>query len=242
MAAEPYFTPATFRFLRALKRHNERAWFEAHREQYEAAVREPCLRLITDLQAPLASISPVLVASPKRIGGSLFRIHRDARFSADKTPYKTHVGMTFFHAATRASARGGQGTADRGRLDAPLLYLHVEPGRSFLGGGIWHPQPETLTRLRAFLVDNPRSWQHATRRAEFARVYALTGEVLSRAPRGYPGNHPLLDDLRRKDYVASAPLADAEVMRADLPKLLERRYRPLKPMLEWLAMALDLEF
>ena len=90
---QPYFTPATFRFLRALKRNNRRDWFHAHRDEYEAEVKTPCLRLITDIAGPLTAISPQLVASPRAVGGSLFRIHRDTRFSSDKSPYKTHVGM-----------------------------------------------------------------------------------------------------------------------------------------------------
>lgn len=239
---EPYFTPATFRFLRSLARNNERGWFEAHRERYESAVREPCLRLIADLQQPLAKVSPVLVASPKRVGGSLFRIHRDVRFSADKRPYKTHVGMTFFHAATKATARAGEGTVDRGRLDAPVLYLHLEPGACFTGGGVWHPQPDTMKRLRDFIVDNPRSWEHATRRAEFRKLYALDGEALSRPPRGYPPAHPLIDDLKRKDFVASSALDEGELLRPDLPKRLVARWQVLRPLLEWQCLALELEF
>lgn len=240
--AIPYFTPSTFRFLRSLARNNEREWFEAHRATYEEAVREPCLRLIADLQRPLAGLSPSLVASPKRVGGSLFRINRDTRFSADKRPYKTHAGMTFFHAATKATARAGEGTADRGRLDAPVLYLHVEPGSSFTGGGVWHPQPGTTKRLRDFIVDNPRSWEHATRRAEFRKSFELTGDSLARAPRGYSADHPLIDDLKRKDFVATAALEDDELMRPDLPKRLLARWRVLRPLLEWQCLALELEF
>jgi uncharacterized protein (TIGR02453 family) len=240
--AVPYFTPDTFRFLRALARHNERKWFEANRERYERSVREPCLRLVTDLQAPLAALSPVLVASPKKLGGSLFRIHRDVRFSADKRPYKTHAGMWFFHSATKATPRAGEGTVDRGQLDAPGLYLHVEPGRCFTGGGLWHPQPATLKRLRDFVVDNPRSWTHATRRPEFKRVYALTGETLTRAPKGYPPAHELIDDLKRKDFVATTALSDDELLRGDLVKVLVQRYRLMVPMLEWLCLALDLDW
>jgi uncharacterized protein (TIGR02453 family) len=170
---EPYFTPATFRFLRALKRNNRRDWFHAHKAQYEEHVKAPALRLITDIADPLRTISPQLVASPRAVGGSLFRIHRDTRFSSDKKPYKTHVGLSFYHAATKATARGSLGTAALGRLDAPVLYLHLEPGACFTGGGIWHPQPETLKRLRDFLVDNPRSWKKATRERAFTRVFEL---------------------------------------------------------------------
>jgi uncharacterized protein (TIGR02453 family) len=242
MPASPHFTPATFRFLRALARHNEREWFEANRATYESAVREPCLRLIADLQPLLAQLSPVLIANPKKVGGSLFRIHRDVRFSADKRPYKTHAGMWFYHAATKATPRAGEGTADRGQLDAPGLYLHLEPRACFTGGGLWHPQPQTLKRLRDFVVDNPRSWQHATRRPEFAKVFELTGEKLTRPPKGYPPAHELIDDLKRKDFVATTALDDDELLRPDLPKRLLQRYRLMVPLLEWQCLALDLEF
>ena len=241
-ARQPYFTPATFRFLRALARHNERAWFQDHKSQYEEQVRAPCLRLITDLAEPLRSVSPLLVANPRPAGGSLFRIHRDTRFAADKRPYKTYSGMNFYHAATRATARGGLGTAALGRLDAPSLYLHVEPGASFMGGGLWHPQPATLKRLRDFLLDNPRSWIRATRAPAFKRVFALEGDTLSRPPRGYDPAHELIADLKRKDFVAGAALVDAELLRRDLVSLLVRRYRLMRPLLDWLCASLDLEF
>jgi uncharacterized protein (TIGR02453 family) len=239
---QPYFTPATFRFLRALKRNNRRDWFHAHKDDYENAVRAPALRLITDLAGPLRAISPQLVASPRAVGGSLFRIHRDTRFASDKSPYKSHVGMSFYHAATKATARGSLGTAALGRLDAPVLYLHVEPGACFTGGGIWHPQPATLKRLRDFLVDNPRSWKRATRAPAFRRVFELDGETLSRPPRGYDSEHELIEDLKRKDFIASSALADADLLRPDLARLLMRRFRLMRPMLDWLCASVELEF
>lgn len=238
----PYYSPATFRFLRALRRNNRRDWFHAHHDEYESHVRAPSLRLITDLAEPLLKISPALVASPRTVGGSLFRIHRDTRFASDKSPYKTHIGMSFHHAATKATARGSLGTAALGRLDAPVLYLHVEPGACFTGGGIWHPQPATLKRLRDFLVDNPRSWKAATRSRTFARVFELDGGRLTRAPRGYDASHELIDDLRLRDYVASAALSDADLLRRDLVRVLMQRFRLMRPMLDWLCASMDLEF
>jgi uncharacterized protein (TIGR02453 family) len=244
MPARPqrYFTPATFRFLRALKRNNRRDWFHAHKGDYEEQVKTPALRLITDLGDPLRTISPQLVASPRAVGGSLFRIHRDTRFASDKSPYKTHVGMSFYHNATKATARGSLGTAALGRLDAPVLYLHLEPGACFTGGGIWHPQPQTLKRLRDFLIDNPRSWKQATRGPAFRRVFELDGESLSRPPRGYDREHELIEDLKRKDFIASSALSDADLLRPDLVRVLMRRFRLMRPMLDWLCASVELEF
>jgi uncharacterized protein (TIGR02453 family) len=238
---QPYFTPATFRFLRSLARHNEREWFHAHKDEYEALVRGPAIRLITDLADPLREISPLLIANPRGVGGSLFRINRDTRFAADKSPYKTHVGMAFYHAATRAVARGPGGTAAMGRLDAPSLYLHIAPTGSFTGGGIWHPQAPTLKRLRDFVTDNPRSWKAATRSAKFLKVFHLSGDSLVRPPRGYDPAHELIADLRRKDFIASAPVPDEELFDPALVRKLLARYRLMRPMLDWLCAALDLE-
>ena len=240
--SQTYFTPATFNFLRSLRRNNNREWFSRHKAQYEEQVRDPALRLISDLAQPLRALSPQIVASAKPAGGSLFRIYRDTRFSSDKTPYKTHVGMSFYHAATRAVARGSGGTASMGRLDAPVLYLHLEPKSCFLGGGIWHPQPETLKRLREFMIDNPISWKKATRAKSFTRYFDLGGDSLARPPRGYSPTHELIEDLKRKDIVASSELAERDLMRTDLVGFLVRRYRPMRPLLDWLSMALELEF
>jgi uncharacterized protein (TIGR02453 family) len=237
-----YFTPATFAFLRGLARHNDRDWFARHRAEYEEHVRDPSLRLILDLAPNLAAISPLLVADPRPIGGSLFRIHRDTRFAADKRPYKTHVGIRFFHAATTRAARGLAGTAALGRLDAPVLYLHVEPRGCFVGGGIWHPAPPTLKRLRDFMVDNPRSWTRLTTARSFKAHFALGGEALARPPKGYPKDHPLLEDLKRKDLIAAGAISDAVVTGAGFDRLLLTRFRQLKPLCEWLALGLGLEF
>jgi len=238
----PYFSAETFRFLRGLARRNNRDWFLAHKDRYEEHVRGPALRLIADLALPLRSISRELVANPKAVGGSLFRIHRDTRFANDKRPYKTHIGMSFYHASTKAVARGSTGTAAMGRLDAPVLYLHVEPAACFLGGGIWHPQPETLKRLRDFMIDNPHSWKQATRNRSFKRYYELAGDSLTRPPRGYDAGHELIEDLKRKDYVTHAALKDAMLLDPDLPQLLIQRYRPMRSLLEWLCLALELPF
>lgn len=239
--ARPYFTPKTLSFLRGLKRHNERAWFIEHKARYETDVRAPCLALIADLQAGLAKISPTLVADPRPQGGSLFRIHRDVRFSADKRPYKTYAGMSFFHCATRASARTAEATAEPGRLDAPGLYLHIEPGASFVGGGIWHPQPRTLKRVRDFMIDNPHSWKQATRARAFASHFALTGDSLVRVPRGYRADHELVEDLKRKDIVASSALSDEDLLSPDLRRLLLARLALLRPLYEWLFLSLGLD-
>jgi Conserved hypothetical protein (DUF2461) len=137
------FGPETFAFLTALEQHNERAWFEANRERYERFVRGPALAWISAFGPALQKLAPHFVADPRPSGGSLLRIHRDTRFAADKRPYKSHIGMHFRHA-------GGKD------IHAPGLYVHIEPGRSMLGVGLWHPEPEPLAKIRAHLIEHPQ--------------------------------------------------------------------------------------
>ncbi|MBL6752323.1 MAG: DUF2461 domain-containing protein [Nevskia sp.] len=240
--AAGYFTPATYKFLRALKRNNNRDWFAAHKAEYEQHLRQPFLRLIGDLAEPLRGLSASYVANPKPVGGSLFRIHRDTRFSGDKSPYKPWAGASFYHQATRAMARGDAGNAAFGRLDAPVFYLHVQPGENFVGGGLWHPHPDSVTRVRNYMLNNPASWKKATRAPAFRRVFELTGEALSRPPRGYDPAHELIADLKRKDFVASTRLGDEELCSPQLLKILLRHFKATAPMVDWLCGALDLDF
>lgn len=239
----PFFTPGTLRFLTDLARNNSREWFLTNKTRYEIEVKAPALRLIEALAAPLADLSPQIVASAKPVGGSLFRIHRDVRFSGDKSPYKTHIGMTFYHAATKPTSRAqSTGNAMLGRLDGPVLYLHVQPGECFLGGGVWHPQKEALGLIRRYIVNNPASWTQATRAPGLPSPWALGGETLSRPPAGFDPAHPLIADLKRKDFIASHPLTDEELLAPGLDRRLAERYRQIGPLIDWLCGALDLEF
>lgn len=240
--SSPYFSDDTFKFLRQLAKNNNRDWFLANKARYEASVRGPALRLIADLADPFKDISAQLTAVAKPVGGSLFRIHRDTRFAGDKSPYKTHVGMYFSHAAATKAARNDAGGGAPGRLDAPGLYLHIEPGGCFLGGGIWHPQSETTRLIRDYMVSNPASWKKATRDAKFRKVFHLGGDALVRPPKGYDPAHELIEDLKRKDFIASAQIDDTVVLRPDLVKQLMARYTLMGPMLDWLCGALDLDF
>ena len=238
----PYFTPATFKFMKALAANNNKEWFADHKTEYEQVVKAPCLAFISDLAAPLQKISAQMVANPKPVGGSLFRIYRDARFSTDKSPYKTHAGMSFYHAATKAVARAEGQNAMMGRLDAPGFYLHLEPGACFIGGGLWHPQSDTLKRVRAYMLSNPASWKKATQAAPFIKFYALEGDSLQRPPQGFDPAHELIVDLKRKDYIGSAKLTQAQVCADDLLQTTITHYKALAPMIDWLCGALDLDF
>lgn len=224
-----YFTRSTLDYFRQLEKNNNRDWFEANKHRYESCVREPFQALIADLAGPLAKISPHFVADPRKQGGSLFRPYRDARFSKDKTPYKTAAGARFFHQRSK-------------QVPAPSFYLHIAPADFFIGGGIWHPEPDTLKRLRAFLEENPAAWAKATQSKRFAARYEFFGESLSRAPRGIDPAHPLIEDLKRKNLAAGTALAEAEVLGDGLHGIIIDHFKTLAPLIDYLCAALDLEF
>lgn len=227
--ANAYFDAAALKFLRELARNNNREWFNARKARYESGVRDPFLRLIGDLAEPLARISPHFRADPRPSGGSMFRIYRDTRFANDKSPYKTWLGARLFHERAR-------------HVQAPLFYIHIQPGNSFAGGGLWHPESPALKRIRDFLVDNPATWKKAARSPAFRKRFALGGDALSRPPAGYDPQHELIEDLKRKDFVASRELTDAEVMSPRLRALVLHTFKGIAPVVDYLCAALDLEF
>ena len=189
MPATRHFTPATFAFLRDLGANNNRDWFKANKDRYEETLREPALQFIRDFEPHLERISPHFRADDRRSGGSLFRIYRDVRFSRDKSPYKTYTGVQFHHAAGKDA-------------HAPGFYLHLQPRGVFMGTGIWHPDSPTLAKIRSAIVDDPDGWRDTIDDTAFRQRYELEGDSLKRPPRGFPADHPLIEDLKRKDFIA----------------------------------------
>lgn len=225
-----YFTEASFKFLRGLARHNAREWFLAHKADYETHVRAPFQRLLTDLQPALAEVSEHYRADPKPVGGSMFRIQRDTRFANDKTPYKTWQGARLSH------ARGKQ-------VEAPLFYLHLQPGKCFVGAGLWHSPSPVQRQVRQFIVDNPSGWKAAAHGTAFRKRFDLDdSEMLVRVPKGYPDDFPFRDDLRRRNFVAERAIDDATMLGPRLKQELAKDLAGLAPLVDYLCAALDLEF
>lgn len=224
-----YFTSRTFAFLRDLAENNDRDWFAANRSRYDADVKEPAQRFILAIGEELDRISPHLRADPRPVGGSLFRIHRDVRFSRDKSPYKTHTGIQLRHSLGKDA-------------HAPGLYLHIEPRSCFVGMGTWRPGGPALKRIRAALVDHPEEWIRATRSPAFRERLELGGDSLKRGPRGFDPEHPLADDLKRKDFVAVCSVPQSFFTEGDLVEgtldLAERG----RPLMTFLCKALEVPF
>jgi uncharacterized protein (TIGR02453 family) len=228
------FTPKAFTFLRGLRKHNRKEWFEAHRTEYEQELKQPLAALIEEMDVQLATIAPEIVGSPKK---SAFRIHRDVRFSKDKSPYKTHVACWFFHRdiGTRMQSEAVHGGAG--------FYLHISPGECFCGGGIWMPPRPALLKIREALVDDLEGWDAIVGDRRFRRRFgALDQEgMLTRVPRGYPADHPAAAWLRYQSFTAGTPLTDEQVTSPRLPALLAGHYAAMTPFVRWLNLALGLK-
>ena len=224
-----YFTKQTFTFLSSLAENNNRVWFEEHRQEYEDHVREPALDFISDMDEELFAITRHFRAVPKKVGGSLMRIYRDTRFGRDKTPYKTNIGIQFRHEAGKD-------------IHAPGYYVHIEPGECFVGAGLWHPDADALFRIREGIAQNSNAWEKARDDRDFSRNFELVGDALTNAPRGFAKDHPLVEDLKRKDFIGLAGISAADVTSENFRSLVAERCKQAAPIMRFLCGALKLRF
>lgn len=207
------FTLATFEFLDQLTLHNEREWFEAHKQDYEALVREPALAFIRAMREPLAAIAPSFLADDKKVGGSLMRVHRDTRFASDKTPYKTNVGIQFRHA-------GGKD------VHAPGWYVHVSPDECFIGLGSWRPEPPQLLAIRQKIAAEGDRFAALVAPKTLAKkgLSGAMSDALKRVPKGFPADHPHAEHLKLTSFVLSADIAAKDVTSKTFPAFVAKRF------------------
>ncbi len=229
VAKTDYFTRDLFQFLRDLKRNNNRSWFQRNKDRYETSVRDPVLRFIVDVGPRIKKLSPHFIADASPIGGSMMRIYRDIRFSKDKTPYKTTIGVHFWHGKGRDGA-------------TPALYLHLEPDNSSVGAGIWRPEARALKSIRDAIAEEPKKWERATSGREFRSSFGMAGESLKRPPRGYDPNHPFIEDIKRRDFAVGSPLPDGQVCSPDFMEMLLEAFRASAPFTKFLTQAMGLPF
>jgi len=213
-----------FTFLAELRRHNNREWFNANKDRYLAEVRDPMVAFIASIAAPLAKISRRIIVDPRPSGGSLMRIYRDTRFSRDKTPYKTNVGIHF----------GLQAARD---FDTPGYYLHLAPGQVFMGAGVWHPGPDALRAVREAIVKDPRGWRQAKRGGLSHDEHAL-----KRPPRGFDPDHPLIEDIKRLSFTTGAEFSETQACAPDFAGRFVAACRRQTPLIRFLAKAMGLAF
>jgi uncharacterized protein (TIGR02453 family) len=224
-----HFTPATFAFLRDLADNNDRDWFQANKERYERDVRDPALQFIRDFAPYLQKISPFFRADDRKSGGSLFRIYRDVRFSKDKSPYKTYTGLHFRH-------------VDAKDAHAPGFYLHLQPRQVFMGVGSWHPETAAARMIREGIAKDPDGWKKAVRGKRFTNHYELAGESLKRPPRGFDPDHPLVEDLKRKDFIGTVELTQKAVTSPGFLQEFAKLCRAGSPLVEFICRAVGVDY
>lgn len=224
-----HFDAGLFKFLKDLEANNERDWFNANKDRYVDSVQEPALAFITDFGPRLAGISPHFRADAKVQGGSLFRIYRDTRFSNDKTPYKTNTGVHFRHERSKDA-------------HAPGYYLHLQPGECFMGMGLWRPETKVAHVIRQAIADDPAGWTTAAHSKKFSEVFALGGESLQRPPKGFDADHPHIEDLKRKDFMASVRLTQKQVTGSDFIGEFEAMCKLATPFMSFLCGAVGVDF
>ena len=220
-----YFTRATFGFLKDLETNNNRDWFISNKERYESKVKDPFLRFIADFSASLEKINRHFVADPRPNGGSMMRIYRDIRFSKDKSPYKTWIAAHFYHQEAPEDSQ------------APAFYLHIGNEHCFAAAGMWHPDPVALKKVRDSIVNRPAAWRTVSRSKLLA-----DGESISRPPKGYNPDHEFIEDIKRKDFCATAQFKTSQVCDAGFLKTYASACQRMSPLMKFLTEAVGLDW
>jgi uncharacterized protein (TIGR02453 family) len=224
------FRPAAVRFLKQLRRNNRREWFEEHRAHYESELREPMKALVEEVDVRLASFAPEITGDPRR---SMFRIHRDVRFSRDKSPYKTHAACWFYHVD---AGRGVGGETEGGAG----FYFHLEPDQYLIGAGIWMPPKASLSKIRDALSDDVAGFERIVLAPGFRRRYGSLDDegMLTRLPRGFSESHPAARWLRYPSFTVGRLLRESEALSPRLATTLARDFTTLTPFIRWINGAL----
>lgn len=215
----------TLRFLRALKPHNNKTWFDANRPKYLAA-KEDFEQLVARVLQGFEDLEPEI--AQLSLKDCVFRIYKDVRFSKDRTPYKTHFAASF--------SRGGK------KVHFPGYYLHIEPdGNSFLGGGMWMPAAPELKKIRQEIDYHLKEWEGLLLAKGFQKLYGGLSEedMLSRPPQGYTADNPAVEYLKRKSFIAGCNLSDEVLQSKKALKEIMHRFETLKPLIDFLNRALD---
>ena len=222
------FGPGLFDFLAELELNNRRDWFEANRGRYESELREPAFELIRAVRPRLAKISPAITARDAKVGGSLMRIHRDVRFSADKAPYKTNVAIQFRHRAGKD-------------VHAPGYYVHLSLDHCFFGAGSWMPDRDALAAYREAIGERDKEWSKLARRYQKS-PWRIDGDKLKRPPRGWSADHPMIEEIKRKHFIAVRDFTHAEALSEEFPATIAKWCKETAPLMQFLCTAAALDF
>jgi uncharacterized protein (TIGR02453 family) len=212
------FPPEAIQFLRGLKKNNRREWFQPRKDVYEQQVKAPMTELVSALNRELALFAPDYIADPKK---AIFRIYRDTRFSADKTPYKTHTAAWF---APRGQGPGGAG-----------LYFSVSADSIEIAGGVYHPERDVLLAVRTLIAEHHTELRRILKSPKVKKLLGdLQGGELTRVPKGFCAEHPAADLIKKKDWVLGQNLEPSLATSPELLPAIRDRFRAMGPFLEFM--------
>ncbi len=223
------FNEEVLNFLEELSANNNREWFNENKSRYEELVLDVALRFIDSMHAPLQEFAPHFTAVPTRVGGSLMRVYRDTRFSKNKLPYKTNIGIQFRHEDARD-------------VHAPGYYVHIEPDTVFLGAGMWRPHSDPLRSIRERIAARPAEWGRAISDSAFRRHFRLGGESLIRPPRGFDKSHECIDDIKRTSFIAVKDLSVESCLNPRFQQRVETAFKAAEPFMRFLCKSVNVPF
>lgn len=219
MKKQSYFGPEALRFLRGLKRNNRREWFEARREVYERELKQPMLALIERLTEGMAEYAP---AHMRPAGKCMFRIYRDTRFSADKSPYKTHLGAWWARSGLEKTSGGG-------------YYMHVGATEFVIAAGVYMPEKDQLLAIRRRLLEHHVEWKRLIEDKRLLRAFKVHDPMaLTRAPKGFPEDHPAMEWIKWRQWGVTAHLPAETALKPGLAQEIEKRFRLAAPLVDFL--------
>lgn len=223
------FEPRTIKFLQELRANNNREWFKANKTRYDEDVLDVALHFIHSMQGPLEKFAPHFTAIATRIGGSMMRVYRDTRFSRNKLPYKTNIGIQFRHERAKD-------------VHSPGYYVHIDPDEVFIGVGMWRPDSDPLRMIRERIAARPAEWKRAIGSPAFRRHFSLGGESLQRPPRGFDKEHALIDDIKRKSFIAVRTLDVGDCLKPQFQRSIETSFKNASAYMEFLCKAVGVRF
>ncbi len=230
MASFPGFPKDLLGFIKALSENNNREWFHANKDRYYASVVQPMCDFIMAMEPRMKKISPHFIVDPRPHGGSMFRIYRDVRFAKDKRPYKEHVACQFRHTASNDA-------------HAPCFYVHISPAELVFGGGVWLPPSAALLKIRNAIADNPVAWKKIQNNKTLHKYTSgVEGDRLKRPPRGFAVDHPLLEDLKLKSFLAMHRSRPSLATKPDFIKEVEQTFKAIRPLISFLCDAVEVRY
>ena len=224
-----HFNKNLFKYLKDLEANNEREWFKSRKELYEDRVRTPALDFVRSIDDEMHVFAPHFVADDRKSGGSLLRVYRDTRFSKNKTPYKTHVGIQFKH--------------EEGKdIHAPSYYIHLSNKECLMGIGMWSPETKVLFKIRTKIIDEADRYKKIINSKTFTNDFVMGGESLKRAPKGFDPEDPMIIELRRKSLIAIKTYTKKETVSSGFKDLILKDMKKGNAFMKFLCEAIDVPF